>query len=967
MKILKKNQFKYITYFLFLFIIANSTFSQETEKYVVNTASNDNFPISSNGSVADLYVSDLDFKGVLRVVGQLQNDIFNVTSVKPIILNNNPKSDDFILIIGTLDKSPLINNLVKDGKIDATHLKGKWEKFTTQVIDNPFGGTKKALVIAGSDKRGTIYGIYDLSKQMGVSPWYFWADVPIKKQTELHVLPGIHTLGEPKVKYRGIFINDEAPALTGWVHQNYANFNAKFYDKVFELILRLKGNYLWPAMWQPRMFYEDDPQNAVLADEYGIVMGTSHHEPLTRAHAEWNSKVNGKWDFNTNAEELKEFWKGGMERMGNKETLVTIGMRGDGDEAMSEGTAIDLLENVVKTQRQIIEEVTDKPAEETPQMWALYKEVQEYYDQGMQVPNDVTLLLCDDNWGNIRKLPSLDAKPRKGGYGIYYHFDYVGGPRNYKWINTTQIERVWEQMHLAYQHHVNTVWIVNVGDIKPMEFPISFFLDYAWNPEKWNANNLQAYYKQWAEDNFDEQFSGEIAQILKLYTKYNARKTPELLNEDTYSLINYNEAENHVRDYNILAKKAQEINEKLKTEYRDAFYQLVLHPVLASANLNELYLNVAKNKLYAAQGRASTNNYAEKAKENFARDAEITKYYHTTLANGKWNHMMDQTHIGYKIWQEPKENTIPETKTNTPLKNSEVGVAIEGSKNWWPNALEEAMLPTFMSYDDNHYYVDIFNRGETPFSFKITSKAKWLSFSKTNGTINQEDRITVKINWKLAPKGISKTMFTIIANKKSIPVYVQINNVDLKDIKGFVETDGFIAIEGANFSNKTEPESFKWQIVENLGKTGDAVISVPIEKGRIALTANSPKLSYDINFKTKGRVKVHMLFAPTINYANREGMFYGLSIDNTTPVQVNYDADPTIFNYNGKVPEHWHDNVSDHIKVITTDLEIDNAGNHTLNYYRVDEGLVLEKIIIETESSDLKDSYLGPLQSYKAN
>lgn len=963
----KKNFKKHLYILLLCLSIFTSGAAKiiEPKSYVTTNSNDQNFPIVSKNKVASIFVSPNDFNGVLRVAGHLQNDIKKVTSLKPNLLFKNYIDEDYVIIIGTLGKNTIIDNLVKEKVIDASQLKGKWEKFVTQVIDNPFGGTKKALVIAGSDKRGTIYGIYDLSKQIGVSPWYFWADVPIKKQSELYVIPGIHTLGEPKVKYRGIFINDEAPALTGWVYEKFGDFNAEFYDKVFELILRLKGNYLWPAMWPPRAFNVDDTQNAILADEYGVVMGTSHHEPLTRAHAEWDSKVNGKWDFNSNADGLKDFWKAGMERMGIKENIVTIGMRGDGDEAMSESTAIDLLEDVVKTQRQIIEKVTGKPANQTPQMWALYKEVQEYYDQGMQVPDDVTLLLCDDNWGNIRKLPSLGAKPRKGGYGIYYHFDYVGGPRNYKWINTNQIERVWEQMHLTYKHGADRIWIVNVGDIKPMEFPLSFFLDYAWDPEKWDASNLQDFYTQWVSYNFDSEFTSEISDLLKQYTKYNANKTPELLNEDTYSLIHYNEADNQAFNYNKLHERAKEINKKLKPEYRDAFYQLVLHPISASANLNELYLNVAKNKLYATQGRASTNSYAEKAKNNFTVDAEISNYYNNTLANGKWSHMMDQTHIGYKTWQEPKENSLPEIKTITPLKNAEVGVAIEGSKKWWPKASEEALLPAFTSYNDNQSYIDIFNRGSQAFTFKIKTNAPWLNFSKTKGTVNQEERISIKINWKLAPKGFNKTVFTVVSKKKKIPISIHTNNIDLKGAKGFVETDGYIAIDASNFSSQTEPNDFSWQIVKNLGKTGDAIISLPIQKGRIALTNNSPKLSYDVNFKTQGKIKVHMHFAPTINYASREGMYYGLSIDNNSPVKVNYDADPNIFNYNGKVPEHWHDNVSDHIKVITTDLEINEVGNHTLNYYRVDEGLVLQKIVIETTSSDLKESYLGPLQSFK--
>ncbi|MFA9192637.1 glycosyl hydrolase 115 family protein [Flavobacterium sp. FZUC8N2.13] len=946
---------------LLLFSIMNIGYAINPNKYVTNKASNESFPLASNGKVASILVSENDFPGVLRVVSHLQNDIRLVTTISPNIVNK-AVTENYIVIIGTLGKSPIIDQLAREGKIDASQLQGKWEKFTTQIIENPIAGVQKALVIAGSDKRGTIYGIYDLSNQIGVSPWGFWADVPSKKQSELHVLPGVHTLGEPKVKYRGIFINDEAPALTGWVRENYGKFNAKFYDKVFELILRMKGNYLWPAMWGEK-FYADDVQNGILADEYGIVMGTSHHEPLTKAHQEWNKSTNGVWDFNKNPEGLKKFWTAGMERMGNKETLVTIGMRGDGDEPMTEGTAIDLLENIVKTQREIITTVTKKPAEETPQIWALYKEVQEYYDKGMKVPDDVTLLLCDDNWGNLRKLPELDEKPRKGGYGMYYHFDYVGGPRSYKWINSNQIERTWEQMHLAYEHGVNKVWIVNVGDIKPMEFPTEFFLDYAWNPEYWNETNLNDYYFQWAKDNFGGQNTEEIANLLKMYSKYNANRKPELLDPSSYSLIHYNEAENVVSDYNKLAQKAQEINAQLKPEYKDAFYQLILYPVLASANLNELYVTAAKNNLYASQGRAATNEYAEKAKVLFDKDAEFSTYYHTKMANGKWNHMMSQTHIGYTNWQDPKNNIIPVTKTIEAPTKAELGVAIEGSTKWWPDATKEAILPTFNSLENSTSYIDIFNRGTKAFNFKITSKSNWIKLSKTKGSIDKQQRILVEIDWKKAPQGSQTAVVLISGAGKKIPINIKINNSKTDNAKGFVENNGYVAIKAVNFSSKYEPEPFKWKVVDNLGKTDGAVISSPIKKGRVELNENAPKLSYNVHFKNTGTVKVHLHFSPTINYTTREGMYYGLSFDNESPTQVNYASDPIIFDYNGKVTKNWDKNVRDNIKVITTEFKIDKAGNHTLNYYRMDEGLVLQKIIIETEKSELKPTLLGPPES----
>jgi hypothetical protein len=502
----------------------------------------------------------------------------------------------------------------------------------------------KALVIAGSDKRGTIFGIYDLSAEIGVSPSYWWADVPVRKHPSLYVLPGRYTLGEPKVKYRGIFINDEAPALSGWAREKFGGFNHRFYEQAFELVLRMKGNYLWPAMWGSS-FADDDSLSPRLADEYGVVMGTSHHEPLTRAQAEWRRYGKGPWNYEQNDSVLREFWRGGIRRMGTRENIVTIGMRGDGDEPMTEGTAISLLERIVADQRKIIAEETGKDASRTPQLWALYKEVHDYYDQGMRVPDDVTLLFADDNWGNIRRLPAATDRGRRGGVGVYYHFDYVGGPRNYKWINTNPIAGVWEQMHLAYALGATRIWIVNVGDIKPVEFPTQFFLDYAWNPELWPAERLPEYTRRWATRTFGAEHAIEIADIVTTYSKFNGRRKPELLSPDTYSLTNYGEAETVVAEYNALVQRAERISASLPAEYRDAFYQLVLHPVQASANLNELYVTVAKNRLYAQQGRAATKDLADRGRTLFERDAQISRYYNTQLAGSKWSHMMQRIRL----------------------------------------------------------------------------------------------------------------------------------------------------------------------------------------------------------------------------------------------------------------------------------------------------------------------------------
>ena len=493
---------------------------------------------------------------------------------------------------------------------------------------------------------------------MGVSPWYYWADVPVRKSEKIFIKPGKFTAGEPAVKYRGIFLNDEAPALSGWSKATFGGFNHLFYEKVFELILRLKGNFIWPAMWGSA-FFDDDKENGPLADKMGIVIGTSHHEPMGRAHDEWRRYGTGKWDYSKNQKVLADFWKTGFERMKDYETIVTLGMRGDGDEPMSEESNIKLLEKIVKEQRNIIKKVSGKKITETPQVWALYKEVQDYYDKGMRVPDDVTLLFCDDNWGNVRKLPDPAAKAHKGGYGMYYHFDYVGGPRNYKWINVSQIQRIWEQMNLTYSHGVDRIWIVNVGDLKPMEYPISFFLDMAWNPAQFNSQNLLSHTEKWCAAQFGEKYSKEAARLIDTYTKYSRRITPELLNDTIYSLKNYNEFETVMNDFRALALDAFRLYQQIPAESRDAFDQLVLFPINAFSNLYEMYFAVAKNKELAKQNNPKANFWADKVKACFDRDSLLTVHYNTVISGGKWAHMMDQVRIGYTYWQQPERSVMP--------------------------------------------------------------------------------------------------------------------------------------------------------------------------------------------------------------------------------------------------------------------------------------------------------------------
>lgn len=850
---------------LLLFLIS-FCFTVSAQHTVAFSKSGTGFPVVS-ATAATPVLFDAKDDSLVHIAARLfAEDVNRVTGKQPKLVNK-PDNAENIIIIGSLEKSGFLKELVKKKKLDVKTLKGQWDGYQIQVIKNPFKGIKQALVIAGSNKRGAAYGALELTRQFGVSPWYWWADVPAQQRETIYLEAATHLADAPKVKYRGIFINDEAPAFTGWAKEQFGGLNSKTYEKVFELLIRLKGNYMWPAMWGSAFNY-DDPRNPALADKWGVVMGTSHHEPMLRAQQEWKLFGKGAWDYTKNDKVLRDFWQKGIRNMGIHESIVTIGMRGDGDEPMTEGTATALLENIVADQRKIIEDVTKKPAAQTPQLWALYKEVQDYYDKGMRVPDDVTLLLCDDNWGNIRKLPRLDEKPRKGGYGIYYHFDYVGDPRNYKWINTNNIARVYEQMHLAWEYNARQIWIVNVGDIKPMEFPISFFLDYAWDPERYTPENLMSYYTNWAAGQFGEANAADIGAVLRNYSQLAARRKPELTDAKTYSIVNYNESEAVVNEYKALLHKAEEINNGLPQNYKDAYYQLVLHPIQANANLHEMYRAVALNQLYAAAKDKKANEYADTVKELFKKDSLISVRYNKNTANGKWNHFMDQVHIGYTSWNDPKVNIMP-------------------AVTYIPNNVAGKYTPQVPVVD------------------------------------------------KSAISQITDT---------AAPV--------------FYEKNGYVSIEAAHYSRATTANGIEWKVIPDISRTGSGLTPYPVTAVEQHPENNGPHAEYDFYVYEDGKPSVQAYFSPTLNFHNAPGgLRYAISIDDEQ-LQVLGSNDYKDIN-------EWRAWVANNVIKITTTHKTLKTGRHTLKFWMVDAGLVLQKLVIDL--GGVKESYLGPPETKAGN
>ena len=766
---------------------------------------------------------------VQRAAATLQADFERVTGVRPVT------SDAPTILIGTVGVNKQIDQWVKQGVL--RDLKGKTEKYILKTIGNQ-------LVIAGSDKRGTVFGIYELSQQIGVSPWYWWADVPVVKHTDLYIKKGEYTDGEPQVRYRGLFLNDEAPCLTTWVKNTFGtNYgDHRFYEKVFELILRLKGNFLWPAMWG-WAFYADDPENLKTADAMGVIMGTSHHEPMARNHQEYarHRKEWGPWNYQKNKENLDRFFREGIERMKGTDDIVTIGMRGDGDEAMSEDADTKLLQTIVENQRKIIKQVTGRPAKETPQVWALYKEVLDYYDKGMRVPDDVLILLCDDNWGNVRRVPNAKERQHPGGWGLYYHVDYVGAPRNSKWLNVTPSQNMWEQLTLAADYGLDRMWILNVGDLKPMEYPITLFMDMAWNPRSVSRDVVATHTEPFCRQQFGDEQAAEAAHILNLCCKYAGRTTAEMMDARTYNVAT-GEWRRVADDYMRLEAEALRQYLTLKPEYRDAYQQIILFPVQAMSNLYQMYYAVAMNRYLAQQNLPEANEWAQRAREAFRRDSLLCVSYNHDIAGGKWNGMMIQKHIGYRSWNDDfPADRLPDLKTVS---------------------------------DD------------------------------------------------------------LVVGSSPVGNY------------SFTMNNGFVAMEAEHYHTAVPPANAQWTVLPFVGRTLSGMTLMPYTE-----PVNGASLSYrfsspSVATQSQPTVKVHVVVKSTLDYLNKGGLTYSVSLDGSEPQVVNFNHNLNEAKEN--IYSIFYPTVARRVVESVVTLPFDaSKKEHTLTLSPNDPAIVFEKIVVD--------------------
>ena len=981
-------------------------------QYVLHESAPGAFRLAADGSAASIIVSGKDWQGVVRAANDLGQDIGRVTgTAAQVVTADAPRRGS--IIVGTIGKSPLIDGLVKAGRLNVDGVRGQWESFVIETVDG-------SLVVAGSDKRGTIYGIYDISEKIGVSPWYWWADVAPRKSASLYVRQGRYVQPSPKVKYRGIFINDEWPSFGGWATAKFGGLNAKMHAHLFELLLRLKANYFWPAMWATA-FNEDDPDNPRLADMYGIIMGTSHHEPMMRAHKEYTRRRGevGEWNYATNKARLDSFFTDGLRRNKAYDNIITIGMRGDGDVAMSDGgdeQNMRVLADVVKGQREIIRNVYGCDPSEVPQLWAIFTEVQRYYDKGFTVPDDVLLLFCDNNWGYLRRTGPRKELDRKGGMGLYYHIDMNGGPWNDRWVTTTTVPKLREQLHLAYQTGIDDLWIINVGDLKPKEMPIDFIMRYAWNPDLIKPGCEQAYLTEWAAQCFGDALAADVADIVARYTKYNLWRKAEVQTPGIFSVANHREADRVDSLWLSLEEKAEAVKRLVPGESLDAYYQLVYYPAVASSGVARLYNAVTRNRVFARQGRPQAAAWQQLAESLFERDRRLTAYYNDTLAGGKWKNMMQDKHIGYIKWSMPDDNILPRMKAVTPEAGAQMGVVAEGNE-YADNYNDALALPVFDSMLDQNYYIDVFNRGTAGFQFTAKASEPWVKLSEerrvkseelshkgknkkhsslqNNSSLStlhsslsgssDERRILVSVDWSKAETGCNEATVTLTGGGKAVDVAV-------KAVKGSApkaEGKCFGNLSGAEFfvpahmfSRNLPGEGQSWTLLPGLGRGEGCMGAGDVcRQAGGDLTSNRPTLEYQVLLPDTNVVTLCIGILPVQDVQPERGMRLAVQIDGQKPVVLDarqgfkdefqeYTKENLALSPNLKpLPEveknilltgygqERRNEVFDNMRWLTARLPVAGGGLHTLKIMMVDPEVVLECIVVNPDNAH--PSYFG--------
>lgn len=949
-----------------------------------NSKANEFGMINRKGN-ARLYFDAQDFEVVKKAADLFSNDVRLVTgqAIQVGAIENKLASNS--IIVGTLGHNELIDKLVAKHKLDVKSLENRWESYLIEVVRNPLPGVGKALVVVGSDRRGTAYGLFTISEAIGVSPWYWWADAPVAKRQELNLKVDKVVSKEPTVKYRGIFINDEDWGLLRWAKRTFekerGNIGPKTYAKVCELLLRLKANYLCPAMHEASTAFNKIPENKLVADSFAIVMGSVHCEPLLFNNAsEWDKKTMGEWDYVNNKETLNKVLKQRVTENSPYENVYTLALRGLHDKAM--GGSNDMKERVkmlgkaLMDQRQLLVDVIRKPANEIPQAFTPYKEVLDVYNAGLDLPEDVTIIWPDDNYGYMKRLSSPREQKRSGRAGVYYHVSYLGKPHDYLWMGTTPPALMYEELRKAYDTTADRIWLLNVGDIKSCEFSMDLFLAMAYDIDSFNYDNISLYQARWLSDMFGKEYYYDFVDITNTFYHQSFSRKPEFMgwgyqwttnrhgkerNTDTdFSFANYREAELRLAAYDRIGTKVEHILKELPEEQKAGFYQLLYYPVKGCELLNKMVLNGQKNRWYALQQRAAANVLKDRVKVYSDSLQTITEGYNSLLG-GKWNHIMT-TRQGFaaSYFELPKMETVVLSDV------SSLGIWAEG-EDVLKGMSSFHMLPMYNTYFRQSHFFDIFNKGTNSINWNIKVSEDWIQINQEKGNTATEDRIWVSVDWTKVPVGdrISGIIEVTADGVQKENVYVSVFNPSSPSLAEmdtlFVEHNGCVSINAVDYHRKVENDDIKIITIPNLGFENASVqLGNPIAPMQRTGSSIVPRVEYDFYTFEQGSVDVYTYVLPTFtlsadkDYAGHEATNietrYGVCIDDG-PVM---NPSTSSFEY----AQIWYESALKNCRINKTTLHINKPGKHTVKVLCGDAGTVLQKVVLDF--GGMKRSYLGP-------
>jgi len=868
-----------------------------------------------------------------------RNDVWSITGQK-LSIQHDYDFKGSVIVIGTLGKSKLLKQVIEKYKLATDSVLGKWEAFSIQLINRKEGNL---LVVMGSDRRGTAYGILELSRMIGISPWVWWADVAPTKKSELSLTLPKPVFQKPSVQYRGIFLNDEDWGLKPWasktIEPETGEIGPKTYSRIFELLLRLRANTIWPAMHEcttPFYFVKGNP---AMADSFGIIVSTSHCEPLMRSNPlEWDRKARGDYNFFTNKKKVTDYWSERLTEVSKYENIYTVGMRGIHDGAMEGAKTIpkqvEGLTDVFDVQRNMLGKSLNKNIEEIPQIFIPYKEVLDAYDAGLKVPDDVTLVWCDDNYGYMKRLSNDAERQRKGGSGVYYHISYWGRPHDYLWLATTQPSFIWEEMQKSWAYGARKFWILNVGDIKPAEYLIEFYLDMAWDVNAVKPDNISTHLENWMGRTFGIENSVPLKNIMNEYYRLAFIRRPEFMGwsqtEPSTKVkatdLNFtefgDELTTRLKQYERIEKQVDLIAERIPASLKNAFFELVKYPVSGAAEMNRKWLNSQYATLFAPYQLPETNLAVQKSLASYQKIQQMTAYYNDSIENGKWKYIMSSQPRKLPVFDKP---VLPKI-TSTTAKNT----------IFWS---EESLKPVVYG-DTVHLVIDNCTKGIYCFNnetYTIVNKPDWLSVEQVSGK-SEPSLPAGKMLLKLIPEkmeGKTRDGLLILSSK---------NNQYFVAIKGNPniatnQKDNTIRLKASEFSQNKSINTIHWQSVEGLGYSRSAMLLQPFNAKLNPDLTQNPFLKYEFSIARADSALVSLFLLPTHPANNQDFLRIAVSIDGG-PAQV--------FNIKTEGRSNsWKQNVLRNQTIVKIPCKFNVKGKHSLQIYAVDPDVVIDQLMID--------------------